>query len=246
MAKSKKQPFLSKLLFGKKKEFENEIRFLHIGKTAGSQIRSIIDQVNALSPDRKILKHGHYKFLHHIPEDREYFFSIRHPLTRYYSGFYSRKRKGMPRNFREHTIYDAFAFAEFEEANDLAEALFEPGERGHKAAAAIKSILHTGQNQFDWFVTCGAFLYTRPPIHIIRQEKFNADMAVFFKRAGLEHIWDRIEIAEDGVKAHRNDYSATPPLSDKAKENLTAWYAQDLAFHRMCEDWLAEREAETA
>ena len=181
-----------------------------------------------------------------IPEDARYFFSIRNPISRFYSGFYSRKRKGQPRRNAEWTIFDEFAFDEFEEANDLAEALFSGGVMERKAVAAIKSIRHTAQNQFDWFYCCGSFLDVRPPVYIIRQENFDEDFQAFMIHANLEKYLDKVEIARDGVASHANDYSKTPPLSEKARQNLEIWYAQDMAFHRMCVDWIEARKAQAS
>ena len=134
----------------------NSIQFLHIGKCAGSQMGSIIKQINKMSGRHEIAKNDHDTLLRDIPKDARYFFSIRNPISRFYSGFCSRKRKGQPRRYSEWTVFDEFAFTEFEEANDLAEALFSGGALERKAAAAIKSIRHTAQNQFDWFYCCGA------------------------------------------------------------------------------------------
>jgi len=79
----------------------DDIHFLHIGKCAGTQILSITKQVNAKTSGRKIRKHGHDVFLRHLPEEADFFFSIRDPTSRFRSGFYSRKRKGPPRHFSE-------------------------------------------------------------------------------------------------------------------------------------------------
>ncbi|WP_147277389.1 hypothetical protein [Rhodovulum sp. 12E13] len=104
----------------------------------------------------------------------------------------------------------------------------------------MKSIRHAAQNQSDWFYTCGNFLFVNPPIWIIRQERLLDDMAIFFGRSGMAEWSDALELEEDPVKAHRNDYSSTPNLSDKAKNNLWAWYAQDVEFYRACEEWMHE------
>ncbi len=222
-----------------------DIHFLHIGKCAGSQLAQIARQVNVQPQGRKIIKHRHDTFLRDIHKKADYFFSIRHPFTRFKSGFYSRKRKGAPRLNIPWTMDDKFAFGEFEHANDLAEALFEKTDRGHMAWAAMKSIRHTAQNQSDWFYCRGSFLYTRPPVWILRQENFDADLATFFARSGLKIDGQDVTITSDPKAAHANDYTGIPALSEKALQKLGLWYAQDIAFYDMCEDWMTRTIKDT-
>ena len=216
------------------------IHFLHIGKNAGSQVMSIANQFNDLSRRRTILKRKHDIFLKDIPSDDDYFFSIRDPISRVRSGFYSRKRKGQPRIYSEWSAYDELAFSEFEHANDLAECLFGNGETGARAWAAMKSIRHTAQNQSDWFYCCGNFLRVRPPIFIIRQESFDRDISAFIGTADPDVEISRIRLSSNAVESHRNDYSGVPPLSPRAIENLRSWYAQDFSFCKLCNDWIED------
>ncbi|NNU82188.1 hypothetical protein HMH01_17255 [Halovulum dunhuangense] len=137
--------------------------------------------------------------------------------------------------------YDKYAFTIFPEANDLAEALFESSARGRDAVAAIKSIRHTAQNQVDWFYNRGSFLQVRPPVWIIRQEKFEEDFYQFLDKAGLHHLKNRIEIETDPVRAHVGSYSESPKLTEKAIDNLRCWYCQDICFYDMCENWLSSQ-----
>ena len=214
------------------------IHFLHIGKNAGSYIHNVSRQINVLSSGVVVVKHSHDTLLKDIPEEDPYFFSIRCPLSRFKSGFYSRKRKGQPRVYSEWSAHDEVAFSEFEHANDLAESLFESGSTGRKAFAAMKSIRHTSQNQCDWFSCCGNFLRVRPPIWIIRQENFDSDIKTWISKAFPDVDTSKINFDVDEVSSHRNNYSNVPELSDRAKENLTRWYIQDLQFYEMCNAWL--------
>ena len=135
------------------------------------------------------------------------------------------------------TAHEETSFAAFEHANDLAEALFAPGERGLKAVAAMKSIRHTAQDQIDWFALAGDIFHVRPPIWVVRQEHFEEDFAELLKRAGIATV---PEIRRDAKGAHANDYSAVPPLSEQATQNLRRWYAQDYALLDAIETWMAD------
>jgi hypothetical protein len=211
------------------------IHFLHLGKNAGTEVARYIDAINRESKDFKIVKHGHDAFLRQIPRADRYFFSIRNPIARFRSGFYSRKRKGQPRFYSEWSAYDHVAFQDFEHANDLAESLFRNDDLGRKAFAAVKSIRHTAQNQVDWFYGCGNLFTVRPPIAVIRKEHFDRDISLFQSLIGLIHP---IALQADKIASHMTDYGSAPGLSDKAVANLRRWYAQDFVFYDLCSDWM--------
>ncbi|WP_424931181.1 hypothetical protein [Amaricoccus macauensis] len=221
-------------------ETGREIAFLHIGKCAGTQIVHLAAQIEEQTGVR-IVKHAHRVDLSRIRPDQPYFFPIRDPISRFRSGFYSRKRKGQPRVLSEWSPAEARAFADFEHANDLAESLFEPGERGGKALMAVQSISHTAMQQVDWFTRNGYMFLNRPPLWIIRQEHFATDMDRFLARAGLGVTMADLCTAEDRAAAHATDYSEIPPLSETARAKLALWYARDIEFYRVCEDWMARQ-----
>ncbi|WP_225028443.1 hypothetical protein [Xinfangfangia pollutisoli] len=214
------------------------LHFLHIGKTAGTQIGHVATLLNQEGSGPKIVKHGHLELLLHLPPEARYFFSVRDPISRFRSSFYSRRRKGRPLNDIEWRPGERIAFERFEHANDLAEALFSGGETGRAATQAILSISHTAMNQSLWVMTIGYFLHTRPPVWIIRQERFDADFLEFLRRA--DH-GGTFAPTDDPVRAHRNDYAGTPPISALGQQNLRRWYAQDYAFLDVCETWMADR-----
>lgn len=214
----------------------NEVSFLHIGKNAGTQVMHVARQLNEYGVNVK--NFGHEVKLSELPSDSKYFFSIRKPETRFFSGFYSRKRKGQPKIFKDWTLHEKLAFNYFEDANDLAENLFAEGIQGKNARQAIKSIYHTGMQQFDWFQRC-AFFDQQPPLTIIRQENFVSDMQRLLTLLNVDVDVTKL-LTNDKVAAHSNDYSSIPPLSDLALKNLTQWYIQDYYFYQMCSDWLED------
>jgi len=216
-----------------------EIAFMHIGKNAGTQIMHLAQQIKGHGVQVHLLPHT--RKLCEIPPELPYFFSIRNPITRFKSGFYSRKRKGQPRIYSEWSKPEAMAFGRFAHANDLAEALFRPGEDGMLAAQAITAIRHTSMQQIDWFERIG-YLDFRPPVWIIRQENFAADFGVFLRRLGLPLTFAELKPASDAAAAHRNDYSQASELSSLAQENLRRWYARDVVFYDLCEAWMKRHE----
>lgn len=211
------------------------LNFLHIGKNAGTEIRRYIDRINAAQVAVEIVKHTHDTFMIGLPRKEAYFFSIRNPVTRFRSAFYSRKRMGQPRYYNKWTPHEAAAFGYFEHANQLAEALFDENEVGRRAFAAMKSIRHTAQNQSDWVYCFGNFLDVNPLFAIIRQERFDDDITAFQVKLGIA---SPELLPKDPLESHMNDYGDSPGLSDRAIGNLARWYTQDFVFYRMCDDWI--------
>lgn len=219
--------------------FREPVHYLHIGKTAGTQIGHVIAQVNAAQTKLAIIKNGHGTTLRSLPKDAAYFFSLRNPLARFRSGFYSRKRMGRPRLNNLWSPSEERLFTEFEHANDLAEALFRHDARGQKALSAMLTIGHIGHLQIDWFKKAGDIFHLRPPVWIIRQEHLEADVATLLRRLGIRQT---VALTNDPVKAHVNDYAGIPPLSDLARSNLQQWYAADIQFYAHAEAWMAEQQ----
>lgn len=216
---------------------DNTVHFLHVGKAAGSQIKSVARELNASSSARKLQLHRHKVLLKHLPKTQDYFFSVRDPADRFKSGFYSRLRQGRPRYNVLWSPHEEVAFENFQHANDLAEALFADGELGRKAAAAMRSIRHPASNLVDWFGAEGHMFDLRPPVWIIRQERFHEDLSTFMGLIGADLP---ASFGDGASRTHANDYSGIPTLSEKARKNLRRWYTQDYEFLRLCEHWLEE------
>lgn len=226
--------FVRNLLFGKR------VAFLHIGKNAGTQITLLANRLQQTGCSSvRIVKMGHGVKLHDLPQDMPYFFSIRDPISRFKSGFLSRKRQGLPKHFSPWSASEALAFELFASANELAENLFEPSENGKNAVRAITSIQHTGMHQIDWFIKSG-FLLERPPVWIIRQNCFEQDVLTLLSRLDL-HVSVSELFAEVPVRAHSQNYDGIPELSIKAIANLKKWYERDFLFCELCEDWIASQ-----
>ncbi|MCF8469558.1 MAG: sulfotransferase family protein [Parvibaculum sp.] len=217
------------------------VHFLHIGKTGGCTLGDALNLLNK-KPGLpvKFQQHDHHIKLQNLPRQCSYFFAVRSPVSRFSSGFYSRKRKGQPRGYAEWRPSERKAFARFEHANDLAESLFAEGSLGLEATEAMLSITHVKDFQSGWIDDAARLFSDRKPVFILKQESLASDFAHLL---GLLNVEEEVNLTSDPVVAHVNDYTDKPPLSAKAIENLKIWYAADMAFIKLTDLWREEKFA---
>jgi hypothetical protein len=213
----------------------NTVHFLHIGKCAGTNIKGFIKAINREMGQQLITAHYHNVGLKDLPANAQYFFSVRDPVARFYSGFYSRKRKGQPRHFIEWTKAEELAFNRFPEANDVAENIFSDAVIGRHAFSAMMAIRHVNRSQHTWFDDLDRVFDTHPPLCILRTEHLDRDI-LFLKK--LLNFQGNLILQTDDVSTHRNNYSKTTPLSLLAINNLKAWYAADMYFNKLTMAWI--------
>ncbi|WP_394197542.1 hypothetical protein [Litoreibacter albidus] len=119
---------------------------LHIGKTGGSYMRSLLKH-NEPRWTRPLHLLGHSATAHSSAKrfgpDRKLAFLVRDPLTRFSSAFYSRQRQGRPTYQCQWSAEEAAAFLWFHTAEELALALTSRNPREKSAALfAMDSIRH--------------------------------------------------------------------------------------------------------
>ena len=91
------------------------IHCMHIGKTGGTAIKFAMNLKGSPYVDNKyiIIGHRHSFLLNDVSLCEKCFFFVRDPVERFVSAFYSRKRKGMPRIYREWNKGEKLAFFKF-------------------------------------------------------------------------------------------------------------------------------------
>jgi hypothetical protein len=207
---------------------------LHIGKTGGSAMKTVLRPVAARGTFVLQL-HPHRTTLVDVPVGESVFFGIRDPESRFVSGFYSRQRRGRAGHDVGWTAGEAEAFSVFESANQLAEALFSD----ERAARAMAEIGHVRTSYWDWFVDRDTFLSRTDDILLItRQSHLATDFARLVDVLGLPGI----ELPRDPVAAHRNPVPVEP-LTSKAKDNLRQWYEADYDFLALCQPLLPDQSS---
>ena len=208
--------------------FRTRFHYLHIGKTAGTATKTVMKTMNRQWGGRaNFILHNLYVSLSDLPPDALYLFALRDPVDRFYSAFYSRKRKGLPRHHQEWSPQEAWCFERFPEANDLALALGAADPL--PAIIAMRTIGHVRRRLVDVLDDMHGVLMDRKPAFILRQAQVETDFRAFADKFGLGPVPD---FPQDDVAAHRNSYDETPSLSDRAKDNLHHYLSDDIAYYR--------------
>lgn len=206
------------------------IHFLHIGKTAGTSIKNAFGRKRLFKTKNMIIIfHEHGSKLFHIPKGEKVFFVVRDPISRYVSGFYSRKRQGLPRIFNPWSEEEKRAFELFDTPNMMAEALSSADTKLKKAAEdAFKSIGHVRSSYWDWFKN-EDYLNNRlaDVAFVCQQESLSEDFHLFLSTFKLP---SKIQLPTDKTKTHKNPEHFDKTISPLGEENLKIWYKKEYTF----------------
>ncbi|MCX8254112.1 hypothetical protein RHAL1_03882 [Beijerinckiaceae bacterium RH AL1] len=201
---------------------------LHIRKTGGMAIKA------ALRPHAERIVFGRHDLtLVDVPAGAKALFCVRHPCQRFVSGFNSRLRKGLPRNFREWTADEAWAFKRFTTPNALAEALSsEDATRRGDAERAMIGIAHTGMKLSYWLLSASYVRKRRDDILWIgHQPSLDADFSALARLLGLP---GDVALPDDDVDAHRTPAGYETALSPLGEANIAGWYRKDFEIYAAC------------
>ena len=206
------------------------IHFLHIGKTGGTALRYALKGV-VDSPYGQVKCHSHATRLCDIPIGEKVIFFLRDPLKRFYSGFYSRKRKGKPRYYSEWSEDEEIAFELFDTPSDILDfACSSDISLKQKAIHALQSIDHIKDHYSYWL---DSFDYLR--------ERKN-DVLYVGKLETLASDYETIklilnipltnELPTSDVEAHINPSYQQPTLGLAQQAFFNSWYAFDIEVYQ--------------
>ena len=204
------------------------IHLLHIGKTGGTAPKEALRDIQKGKRYRLFL-HDHGVRLTDIPRFDDVIIFLRDPVSRFVSGFNSRKREGRPRYYFPHTPAEKEAFTKFPTPNALAEALSsnDPQER-EDALKAMKSIGHVRTFYSDWLISIEELLKRKGHLFIGATETLEKDFEALKAWIGVDA--SNVKLPSDPIKAHRAPEGSDTYLSPLAEKNLRQWYAEDYKF----------------
>ena len=209
----------------------NKIHFLHIGKTGGTAIREALMDVDSAG-EYELILHSHGVSLKDVPRGEKVVIFLREPISRFVSGFYSRKRKGLPRYLYEWNDVEAEIFPIFDTPNELAMALAEKNSEFHSTALkAMKNVKHL-EHFNKWLISKEYLDSRREDVFFIGfQESLDQNFEELKKKLNLGQD---ISLPNDDVGAHRNSGELDKSLTTAARRRLEEWYAEDIIIIDFC------------
>jgi len=207
------------------------VHFIHVGKCGGTALRFAVRQAQEEtgpieSPWGPLsAEPGHKVTLADVPNGDKAVLAFRDPVSRFVSGFYSRLRKGRPRHFREWSDDERKAFGWFETPEALADALGDGWRQRRRAERAMRSIRQLRRPMTQW---AGRPAFFRE----------NLDKVLYVARLEtLDEDWERLKelldiprdvpLPQDDRGAHRTSYPRDTAISERGREALARWYAED-------------------
>ena len=208
------------------------IHFLHIGKTGGTALRYALADVEE-ADQHEIELHTHATRLKDVPPGEKVVFFLRNPLDRFFSGFYSRKRKGAPRYNSQWSAEEAIAFNRFATPSEILTAAVsnDPQHRGF-AIEALTSIGHI-KDSFTYWLDSIEYLQARQPdiLFVGFQESLDRD---FDTLLGLIKLNEAVKLPQSDKESHRNPHYEKPPLDAAEQAFFDGWFARDIRIFNYC------------
>ena len=218
------------------KNSKQKVHLLHIGKTGGSAIKWALRELPE-TQHFSIILHGHGVSLNKIPPGDAVVFFLRDPISRFISGFYSRKRMGRPRYYSEWTKKEKTVFDRFDSPGALAVALANKEPLALEAMTCVRHL-----RRYDkWYFSTEYFQSRIDDIFFVGfQESLDIDFTALKVKLGLP---DHITLPSDDVNAHKNPCDLDRKIDEAGLSALRDWYATDYRFIRACKDLMSGREA---
>lgn len=203
--------------------------FLHIGKTGGTAVQMALEPYLDAGKYTIILE-PHSTRLADVPVGEAVFFLLRHPVTRFVSGFNSRLRQGLPLYYAPWQPGEQAAFACFQRANELAEALTDPNDNWRQQARqAMNHMQHVKDSIWRWLRDPAYFAARRDDVIFVGfQESLTHDFKRLIRVLDLD---ERLTLPTDPVITHQTPDLFDQSISELGQRNILAHYAQDVAFY---------------
>jgi len=216
------------------------IHFLHVGKSGGTAVKHALKDF-LRTPRYTLTLHGHHTSLAHIPPGQSVIFFLRDPISRFVSGFYSRRRRGAPRRHNDWSRREREVFERFATPNDIAGSLADESSPLHGRAVDAMAVIQHFAPYRRWYVDVEYFLSRLKDILFIGfQESMEAD---FETLKGLLDLPGCVSLPTGDTAAHRNPPGLDTAIGDAGLAALRDWYAEDLEFIRLCRELMSARRS---
>ena len=213
------------------KNKKQRIHFLHIGKTGGSAITSVLKEFQK-TPEYSLILHGHETTLKDVPKGDSVIFFLRDPVSRFISGFYSRQRKGQPRYYTEWSPQEKEVFEHFSTPNEIAVSLGNEQSNNHAIAIiAMKKVQHF-EPYNKWYIDIDYFKSRLDDLLFVGfQESLDADFVTLKSILKIPH---EVALPTDDIGAHRNPTGINKLIDERGIAALMDLYSEDYKFLFLC------------
>ncbi len=215
---------------------KKNVHFLHIGKTGGTAVKSVLEDYLETSRYSLTL-HDHSVSIKDIPKGELVVFFLRDPVKRFISAFYSRKRKGFPRYCSEWSPIEERIFNRFSTPGQIAAALANNHSKDHDLAVmAMKNIQHFLPYK-NWYCDFDYFESRAEDVLFIGfQESLDIDFIALKK---IFDISPSALLPTDAVLAHRNPDFLDKMIDEFGVMALKKWYSDDFIFISKCKELMS-------
>ncbi len=203
---------------------------LHIGKTGGSFLRSVLrHNRQQWSRPLQLLRHSASmaNTIENFGDDRQVAFTFRNPTDRFVSAFYSRQRQGRPTYQFQWSAEEAAAFLWFETAEEFALALASPDHRRRSAALfAFDAIEHLRSDMGMCFGSADLLRMSKPAIVACVDLKHLTPK--------LPDVMTRLGVTDFKMPSKPKYHAAPEPLpqlSTEAEAALRAHWAEEYEIY---------------
>lgn len=210
-----------------------DVGFLHMPKTGGSTVRHLVDRSGVAG----VLFLGHPTRLQPLLAQHPHLrvaCTIRDPIVRFISAFYSRRRQGRPKRMAIWTPGEATAYLWFPDVEALVMGFESPDERVKSAALFAKAEIKHLAWDYPHYYTSAAFVRrnARRFAFIGEIDKLNENLPQLLRTMGVAEL-----PALDAAEAHQHAApQKKPELSEEATQILRRILAEDYEIYDALRD----------
>ena len=208
----------------KKIKCVNDIYFLHIRKSGGTNLGNSFNKINKNS-STKIIKLRHRDKIYNLEKNQKYCFSVRDPITAYVSAFNDRKREGRPTFNIKKNLFEKISFYFFKSSDELAKNLYSKNVyKKILSNFAIRSITHVNEPLYSWFKI--SEIKRHKPYFIFDVKTLRSDYELFCKKLKIKNN----ELSSDKIIIHKSPV-IKDKLSKTSKANLKKYFSKDIEIY---------------
>jgi len=185
--------------------------FFHVSKTGGTAIKSALSDIETEGGKIKWMPHA-TKLSDVLPGQEKIIFFVRHPISRFISGYYSRKNSGLPAHYKKWTKNEQIFYNKFSTIDKLCDSLSSLNilER-RKANQLMGKVKHLSirLSYSNIFTSIEYLKERRKDIFFVGfQEKLDIDFNLLCRRIGVHG-----RLPTEEAAAHKGRYEIEFPCS---------------------------------